>query len=106
MTSENKQHPPREWFEENFVYNDENEPYIIYCSCCNIIPFTFIGHLCTSWEMGADAATKIKAPYHWDDVKPIENDDRPGNWSLQYQPHKPLGETSTKQKETNEQISD
>lgn len=72
--------PPREWFEQNFVHDGT----VTYCSSCHSIPFVFIGHDCMSIEARACGikAERITAPYVWENVVPVENDYRPGDWHL------------------------
>ena len=74
--------PPREWFEETFVHDGQ----ITYCSWCQAVPFLFIGHPCTSIAAGPDHAEKITVPYRWEDVTPIEDSERRGDWMLSYTP--------------------
>lgn len=75
--------PPREWLEDHFVHDGQ----ITYCSFCRAVPFSFIGHACTSpLVMGRDTADQITVPYRWEDVVPVENEDRRGDWMLLYTP--------------------
>jgi len=81
------QTPPREWFEEHFVHDG----MVSYCSECQAIPFMFVGHWCRSlegWSCGIRAEI-VEVPYRWEDVTPVENDDRPGDWHLAWTPHVP-----------------
>ena len=76
--------PPREWFEKNFVHDGK----VHVCSECRAIPFAFIGHWCRTIEArscGIVADIEEK-PYRWQDVVPVQNDDRPGDWCLMFAP--------------------
>jgi hypothetical protein len=74
--------PPREWFEKQGFVDEQG--MVRYCSVCKAIPFVFIGHSCTSLEARARgcAGEIIEAPYRWERVIPVENEDRPGDWML------------------------